>query len=113
MKRILLVLAACVILATPVRADELLWAKALYVGLESIDWSQTRWHQAHGKRESNPFVPADPAGINWYFASAIVTNLLLVEWLPAPWGERYLFAVLGGSFSFVRHNYGLGIQATW
>ena len=121
MKRIVLVLATCVILATPVRADELLWAKALYVGLALADWSQTRYFQARqGERkdqfgpETNVLLPGDsPQAINLAIGAAIVGTLLLVEWLPAPWNERLLFVAIGIEFDVVRHNSAIGIRAMW
>ena len=114
MRLIGLALGLWLAVATPVRASELAWAKALYVGLALADWSQTRWLHTHGIPETNPLIlGTSPEAINLSVGSAILAVLATVEWFPAPWNERLLFVAIGVEFDAVRHNNAIGVRVVW
>lgn len=94
---------------------DLTLAKALFIALSLVDWSQTRWHEARGYQETQPIMASNfhPEGINLYFTGYIAGNLALSHYLPPPWNERLVFTLIGVEGQSVWNNTKFGIQATW
>ncbi len=81
-----------------------------------IDWGQTlnitdRYDEGYFEK-SNSLLGENPSRgeVNTYFASLIVTHLLITHVLPSKYREPWLIGTFAISVSMVHNNYSIGLH---
>ena len=121
MKRFLIVLAGCLVLASPAWADdERAWTKEdtlrqlTYTTLHVLDWGTTldiaekpdRYH------ENNPILGKHPSrgDVNAYMATTLILNWAVAYAMPHPYREMWQYAGIAVEAYCVGNNFHIGLR---
>ena len=116
MVRLLILLALSSIIAQSALAREP-WstetkvAFGIYAALVYADWRQTKQIAKDGV-EGNPALGRAPSqrDVDSYILAAVVASALLVELVPTPWRNRYLYVAIGVEGEAVTSNWLAGFK---
>lgn len=88
-----------------------------YTGLHIADWQQTRRIAGSGGKwiELNPILGERPsqARVNRYFAATLVAHWAISYSLPKEWVREWQVGTIALQAIVVKHNYQLGISASF
>ena len=89
------------------------YRQAAVIGLEIIDWRQTRYIANHPREyyEMNPILGEHPSPgrVNTYFATMIAANVAVTALLPPPYRAWWQYISIGTQGFVVIHNFDAGI----
>lgn len=114
-----LLLAATLLLATPVHAGE--WSlqdtqrQSAYLVLHTLDWSQTRWMVRNDHEEVNPIMGRSPSvsEVDRYFVATAVLHTVISYHLSPPWRKRWQRITIAVEATTVAHNANVGVRIEW